>query len=95
MSIHVVADFVHWLSEAISVIAPLVLAFAAAAVNASKSLMLSLRASNWPFCAYAALAFVMVLKAYIAVRERKLEHARDHALHGLASALLALVHMFG
>jgi hypothetical protein len=74
---------------------PPVLAFAAAAVSASKRMMLSLRASNWPFCAYAALAFVMVLKANIAVRERKLKHTRDHPLHGLASALLALVHMFG
>jgi hypothetical protein len=46
--------------------------------------------TNLPFCAYGAVACALALLAW---RERKTAKVLDHALHALASLILALVHL--
>jgi hypothetical protein len=64
-----------------------------APAQAAHAMLDGLHGANLPFCAYAAVALGLGVKSYLARKERKLEHARDDALHSWTSLILAVVHL--
>jgi hypothetical protein len=54
-----------------------------------------LHACNPAFCVYSAVASAMMLQAWLDLRWHQPDQAREHALHGMACVLLALVHWLG
>jgi hypothetical protein len=67
----------------------------AALIEVANACFAGLRATNLPFCIYGALACVMFVQAWLALKERKPQLAREHSLHGLAYAILAFLHLLG
>jgi len=62
---------------------------------AGKALLAGIAHANIPFCAYAAIAAVLLFSACSAARRHQHERAHDHTIHGCASLVLAVAHLIG
>src|ERR1700722_7044218 len=99
MSVYTVTEIVQPVITAALSMRALVISYGATAeaafIEVANACFTGLRATNLPFCVYGALACVRFVQAWLALKERKPQRAREHSLHGLAHAIVAFLHLVG